>query len=258
MSRHRMAGGDPGTLSPDLTGALAAITTRLVNSPDNTTVLRLVTEVGTGLLGATATGVLLARATGGLDVVAASDEKVQFMESLQTDIDQGPCVDSIADAAVITVPDLAAEQARWPEFVPAALAAGYRSAVAVPLRLDGRAVGGFNLLFDSAVVLQPWQLELAQVVSDLTVLALVQERGDRRSDRFLDARVTALNDRVRFGQAVGFVAGTLGIDPTAARSTVITYATGHARDLREVTGAITDGTLDPADMIDTAASGDQS
>ncbi|RSM63033.1 response regulator [Amycolatopsis sp. WAC 01376] len=248
MSRHRRADGGPGTLPADLTEALAAITARLVNTPDNASVLRLITEVGTDLLGASATGVLLVRPGGGLDVVAASDGKARFLESLQTDIDQGPCVDSIASATLITSPDLSADRTKWPDFVPAALAAGFRSAVAVPMRLDERAVGGFNLLYDTETVFERWQLELGQVVADLAVLALVQERGERRADRFLETTVTALNDRVQFGQAVGVVAGTLGIEPAAAHAAILGYATEHALALRDVTGAITDGSLDPANL----------
>jgi GAF domain-containing protein len=240
--------GEPGTAPPGLAGALVTITAQLVGSPDNATVLRLVTEVGTGLLGAGATGVMLTGARGGLEVVAASDETARFVELLQTHIEQGPCVDCIAAAAVITAPDLAVERDRWPGFVPAALAAGYRAVVAVPLRLDGAAVGGFNLLYDTPTTVPQWRLELAQVVSDLAVLGLVQERGDRRADRLFEATVAALNDRIQLDQAVGLVAGTLGITPAAARALVIGHATEHGLVLREVTRAVADGTLAPADL----------
>ncbi|MEU4674832.1 GAF domain-containing protein [Amycolatopsis sp. NPDC023774] len=245
----RPVDGAPGTAPPDLTGALVTITGRLVGSPDNAAVLRLVAEVGTGLLGATATGVLLAGGRGDLEVVAASDETARFVELLQAHIDQGPCVDCVANVDVVISADLAAERDRWPDFVPAALAAGYRSVVAVPLRLDGIAVGGFNLLYDVAAVPQKWQLELAQVVSDLAVLALVQERGDRRADRLFEATITTLNDRVQLDHAVGLVAGNLGIAPAAARALVIGYATEHTLTVREVTRAVTDGSLDPGDLV---------
>jgi hypothetical protein len=241
--------GESGTAPPDLASALVTITSRLVGSPDNATVLRLVTEVGTGLLRATATGVMLTGAGGHLEVVAASDETARFVELLQTHIEQGPCVDCIAAAAVITASDLAAERERWPEFVPAALEAGYRSVVAIPLRLDGTAVGGFNLLYDTVTTVPRWQLDLAQVVSDLAVLALVQERGDRRADRLLEATVTAVNDRVQLDHAVGLVAGTLGTTPAAARALVLGHAAEHGLVVREVTRAVTDGTLAPADLI---------
>jgi hypothetical protein len=82
------------------------------------------------------------------------------------------------------------------------------------------------------------------------VLALVQERGERRADRLLEATVTAVNDRVQLDHAVGLVAGTLGTTPATARALVLGYASEHGRVLREVTHEITDGTLAPADLTD--------
>lgn len=247
-ARDRTARGHAGVLPAQVPGALAAITERLVGSPDNAAVLRLITDVGTDLLGARATGVLLTDAHGTLAVVAASDETAQFVELLQTELSQGPCVDCVSTADLVLAPDLVGERDRWPEFTVAALKAGYRAVVAVPLRLDGEAVGGFNLLFAAVTELEPWQLALARVVSDLAVLALVQERGERRADRLLEATITALNDRVALSQAVGVVAGTLGTDPGAARALVTGYADRHDRPLREVTRALVDRALDPADL----------
>ncbi|MGV9294809.1 GAF domain-containing protein [Amycolatopsis sp. NPDC003676] len=237
-----------GLLPAAVPSALAAITSRLVGNPDNAAVLRLITEVGTGLLGAQGTGVLLKDPRGEPVVVAASDETAQFVELLQTDLRQGPCVDCIATAAVVVAPDLNRERDRWPGFTTAALSAGYQAVVAVPLKLDGEAVGGFNLLFAAPTEPQPWQSALAQVVSDLAVLALVQETGPRRSDRLFEATLASLNDRVQLSQAVGMVAGTLGTAPETARSLVNDYATRHDRPLREVTRALIDRTLDPADL----------
>lgn len=240
--------GPAGVLLDQVPAALAAITARLVGSPDDSAVLHLVTEVGTDLLGAHATGVVLTDAYGGLAVVAASDDTAQFVELLQTDLRQGPCVDCIAKAEVVTASDLDRERERWPAFVAAAVDVGYRAVVAVPLRLDGRAVGGFNLLFAETTEQEPWQLSLAQAVADLAVLALVQERGERRADRLFEATITAVNDRVRHGQAVGVAAGTLGIDPDTARALVSAYATRHDRPLREVARALVNYTLDPAEL----------
>jgi hypothetical protein len=45
------------------------------------------------------------------------------------------------------------------------------------------------------------------------------------------------------------VAGTLEITPAESRALVIAHATEHGLALREVTRAVTDGTLAPADLI---------
>jgi hypothetical protein len=89
---------------------------RLVDGPDSGTVLRLVTDAGTELLGSTGTGVMLTDPRGGVEVVAASDERSRFVELLQTQVEQGPCLDCIATSTVVTSADLAAEGARWTDF----------------------------------------------------------------------------------------------------------------------------------------------
>ena len=241
------------TGSPTLTTTMATlteITTRLVGDPDTATVLRLINEIGTGPLAAAATGVMIKPSHGRLEVLDASDETALFVELLQSQVDQGPCAECVRTNEVLTIRDLTTQQERWPDFTPAALAAGYRSIIAIPMRLDSRAIGGFNLLYAEPTVLAEWQLQLAQIVSDLAVLALVQEAVDRRADRLVEATMTAFNDRIRFDQAVGMVAGALDITPGDAQVLVIKYTATHPRALHQITRAITDGTLDPTDLID--------
>jgi GAF domain-containing protein len=229
----------------DVAAVLVEITAGLVRGPDDDTVLRLVSGSGARLLGAAATGVMLVDPRGGVDVVAASDEPARFVELLQTQTDQGPCLQCIADDAIVTSADLADDRERWPEFVQGALAVGFRSVVAVPMRLDGRAVGGLNLLYAERTVLPDWQLHVAQVLSDLVVLGLSQERGDRRGDRLAERTLTVLNDRVRLDHAVGLVAGSLEIKPEAALLALTRHATASGRSLRDIVRAVTDGDLSP-------------
>ncbi|GGQ13355.1 GAF domain-containing protein [Actinomadura coerulea] len=238
----------PDLRPPHLADALAEITSQLTGGPDSATVLRLVTDAGTGMLGAAATGVMLVDPRGGVEVVAASDRPARFVELLQTQTEQGPCLDCIATGAIVTAQDLESERARWPAFVPAAVEMGYRAVAAVPLRLDGQAMGGLNLLYGEPTSWPVWHLRLAQVVSDLAVLGLVQEHGDRRADRLAERTMTVLNDLVHLDHAVGMVAGTLDLDPDAARSAIMSYARRLQRPLLDVARAVTQGDLNPADL----------
>jgi GAF domain-containing protein len=245
-----MLGGGEGTRAAAMVDSLVEITSALVDGPDSATVLRLVSDAGIRLLGAAATGVMVTDPRGGVEVVAASDRPARFVELLQTQIEQGPCLDCIAAGTVVTAADLGAERERWPDFVPAALDAGYRAVAAIPLRLNGRTVGGLNLLYTETTTLSARQVSLAQVVSDLAALGLVQENGDRRADRLAERTLTALNQLVHVDQAVGLVAGTLGVEPAAARTAITTYARDHRRPLHEIARAVTDGDLDPADLAE--------
>ncbi|XVS62212.1 GAF domain-containing protein [Actinosynnema sp. CA-299493] len=239
--------------APDqIAAALSDITAELVDGRDADAALRMITAACTRLLDASATGVMLVDPRGGIKVVSASDERARFVELLQSQIDEGPCVDCIRDGAVVNAADLARETDRWPEFVPAAAAAGYHAVHAIPMRLHGGTIGGLNVLYARTAPWERWQEQLARALADLTVLGLSQEGDARRVDRLVQQTLTAMNDRVRFAHATGIVAGALDLAPERAGASIHDYATAHRTPVRDITRALVDGSLDPAAVASPA------
>lgn len=228
--------------------ALSEITAGLADGRDADAVLRMVTSACTRLLAATATGVMLVDPRGGIQVVSASDERARFVELLQAHTDEGPCVQCIRNDSVVSSVDLTDEPDRWPVFGPAAVQAGYRSIHAIPMRLDGCAVGGLNVLYTRAAPWEAWQERLGRLLADLAVLGLSQEGDVRRVDRLAERTLTALNDRVQLAHAIGMVAGALAIDTERARTAIVDHARLHHSAVRDIARALTDGSLDPADL----------
>lgn len=161
---------------------LSELTASLVDGHDTGSVLRLVTAACESLLSANAIGVMLADPRGGLSVVSASDERARFLELLQSQTDEGPCVDCIRDDTMIARPDLA-DSTDWPTFTTAALEAGFRAVHAVPMRLAGSAVGGLNVFYTAVTPWEAWQERLGQVLADLAVLGLSQDDDPARTHR---------------------------------------------------------------------------
>lgn len=238
--------GDVSGVREQVVPALSELTANLVDQHDPDVVLNLVTAACARLLSASATGLMLIDPRGGLKVVSASDERSRFVELLQTQIDEGPCVDCVKDGVAVNADDLATEHDRWPVFQPAALDAGYRAVHAVPLRLDGQVVGGLNLLYEEAIVFDSGQKRLGQLLADLAVLGLSQESGPARIHRLTERTLTTLNDRVQLAHAVGLVAGALEIGVEDARNLIVDYARRHGSPVRAVARALTDGELEPA------------
>ncbi|SFB19900.1 GAF domain-containing protein [Amycolatopsis marina] len=228
--------------------SLAVITASLVGGHDSSDVLRLVTSAGQDLLGSAATGVMVVDPRGGLEVVAASDERARFVELLQSHTKEGPCPDCIRSGEIVQVDDITEHRRRWPEFTEAARKAGYLAVLAVPMKLGDRTVGGLNLLHTTVTKPASWQLRLAQTLADLVVLSLSQERDLRRSSRLAEQTLTALNDRVLVAHAVGLIAGTLDIDPHQARTALAAYAVGQGRPAPEIARAIAEGELAPEEL----------
>lgn len=232
-----------------LTDALAEITGLLVSGERGGAVLRVIDDACTRILGVASVGILVVDPRGGIDVVAASDEQARFVELLQSQVDEGPCLDCIHTNEVINVPDLSAARDIWPTFVPIALAAGYRAVHALPLRLGDRSVGGLNLLHTSELWLTELQQRLGQTFADLAVLGLSLERdSSRQMERLAEETLRALNDRAMVGQAVGMVAGALDIPPERARTMIGIYSRRYEHPARDLAQAIIDGRLNLADL----------
>jgi transcriptional regulator with GAF, ATPase, and Fis domain len=231
-----------------LADALVKITTRLVAEPDSAELLRLVTDSCAEVLGASATGLLVADPRGGLEVIAATNDTTRFLELLQAQDGQGPCVECVRTGQIVDVPDLAAESERWPRFTAAADQFGYAAVHAIPLRLDGRAAGGLNIFHTEVTELSRWQLQAAQAFTDLAVLGLASEGNGRRAARLAEVTLTVLNDRVQVAHAIGMVAGARDTDVDTARAMLIQHAARWRMPLREVAHGLTSGTIDPADL----------
>lgn len=240
--------------------AVAAVTATLVRSADGRdagAMLRMVNEASGRLLGAAQSGLMMADPRGGVDVVAATNEWAEVVELLQAQVDEGPCLDCIRDDELVVTFDLAQAGRSWPSFAPTATAAGFRGIVAVPLRLNGQAVGGLNLLYTevppfieagSADPLPSWFRPLARCLADLAVLGLVQEPDARRSERLVEQTLNAFNDRVHVAHAVGMIAGVTGIEPAAAWTVLCRYARDAELALREAARRVTDRSVQEAEL----------
>lgn len=76
--------------------------------------------------------------------LAASDEQARRIDQLQYDLDEGPCLETLATGKSHYIVDTATET-RWPRFCPAAHAQGIRSCLGLPLTGPTGLMGGYNL-----------------------------------------------------------------------------------------------------------------
>jgi len=73
-----------------------------------------------------------------------------LVELVEVQAEEGPCFHCCRTGEAVTTAELAAEEDRWPRFAPVALAAGFRSVHAVPVRVQQSVIGAINL-FDGLV-----------------------------------------------------------------------------------------------------------
>ena len=218
-----------------LAGTFVRLADTLVEDFDVHDLLQTLASRCVDLFGVGAAGLLLADEHGRLQVVVSSNERTRLLELFQVQNDEGPCLDCFRTGGPVKVDDLAMAQQRWPGFVAHAVAEGFGSVVALPMRLRGEAIGALNLFGGpDSTAFTDQQLVIAQALADVATIAIVQERLARNSDLLATQLQVALNSRIAIEQAKGALATLLQIGLDEAFYLLRAHARSNRRHLVEV------------------------
>ncbi len=128
-----VAAGDRESL---IIRAVVELADTLVDDYDVIDLLDRLASHSVELLAAGSAGILLGDAESTLRVVATTDERTEWMELLQLQAEEGPCLDCYRSGTPVSVIDLADAAVRWPRFIAALAEQGaFGSVHALPLRL---------------------------------------------------------------------------------------------------------------------------
>lgn len=223
----------------DVVAALVSLAGSMATGrADVVELLSELTEDCARLLDVAAAGLLLADDRAVLHVMAASSERVAHVEALQLQRAQGPCLDCYQDGRPVHAPDLAQELERWPQFVPIALTAGFRSVHALPMRLRDTVLGALGLFGGAPGPLNTADLALAQGLADVASIALVQDRAAADRSLVNEQLQNALDSRVVLEQAKGVLSYSGGLDMAAAYAALRSYARDHNIKITELARAL--------------------
>lgn len=183
-------------------------------------------------------GLLLVNPQGQLHYVASSAESVKLLELFQLQYREGPCLDCFNSGESVVNADLAAADERWPIFAPRAVAAGFRSVHAFPLRHQRKVIGAMNLFSTDTGALEPRDVRIVQSLADIATIALLQERTIRSGEVLTEQLQRALNSRVMIEQAKGALARIHSIDVNLAFELMRRYARANHHRLVDVAQAV--------------------
>jgi GAF domain-containing protein len=204
-----------------------------------------------------AAGLMLVAPDGELRVMASSSETMRLLELFELQSREGPCFDCYLTGEPVVNQDLAVVNGRWPRFAPEALAAGFQSVHALPMRLRGAAIGALALFHVEPGEMRPDDVEAAQALADVATIAILQYRAALEAQVLNEQLHHALNSRIVIEQAKGMVAERHGLDMEQAFSTLRSHARNHNLRLVEVANAVIDGAL-PVSALDHPRAGKRS
>jgi GAF domain-containing protein len=233
------------TREADIVQSLVAMADTLVDDYDVVDLLTGVTDRCVDLLGISAAGVMLASPQGSLGLVASSSEAMRLLELFELQAQEGPCLDAYRSGERVGHQPLAPGSGKWPVFSAAARSVGFRSALALPLRIRDKTVGALNMLSVGQAPMDEANMIVARAFADLAALSITQHRASAEAQRLNEQLSAALSSRVVIEQAKGVISERAGVDLAEAFTRLRAYARDKNFRLTDVAQSAINGTLDP-------------
>jgi GAF domain-containing protein len=225
---------EPSPLALELAGVFARVSGLLLSEHTVQTSLSLVTALAQETLAGTiGAGITLTDQHGGRTTFAASSAVVDQADSLQYELDEGPCLLAYEHRQVVRSDDVAADP-RWPRWSQAVAPLGLRSAMSAPLVSGDVTRGAIEVYSDRAGAYgTPEEHRLSMFGALAAVLAANQQTYERASRLSDDLRDT-LRRRDVLAMARGLVMGREGVDEEGAFRLLVSLSRGQDTSVERV------------------------
>jgi GAF domain-containing protein len=238
----RVTGG-PMSREALLARTFVELADTLVADFDVVELLTVLTDGCVDVLDVGAAGLMLAAPEGDLRVMASSSEAMRVLELFELQSQEGPCLDCYRTGQPVVNQDLATVNGRWPRFAAEALAAGFHSVHALPMRLRGTVIGALNLFHIEPGEMRQADVAAAQAMADVATIGVLQHRAALEAQVLNEQLNHALNSRIVIEQAKGIIAERESLNMEQAFSTLRNHARSHNLRLVDVAGDVIGGTL---------------
>ncbi|PKQ25877.1 MAG: transcriptional regulator [Actinobacteria bacterium HGW-Actinobacteria-4] len=239
---------DAGVRETRISAAFVAVADILTTDFDAVELLHTLVNDCVEILEMNAGGLMLADSTGELHLMTSTSEAAEFVEVMQMAASSGPCIDCFNTGRAVAVSDIADDAGGWPEFKKVALAHGFRSALATPMKLRGKVIGTMNLFSETAGEVSVRNAAVAQALADVATIGILQERVIREGQIVEEQLHRALDSRIVIEQAKGVIASALSVTMDDAFALLRKYARDRNLTIRSVSERVSDRELAVQDM----------
>ncbi len=193
-------------------------------------------------------GIIVEGADGDLRSAAGSDPRTERLEALQIELGEGPCLLAFELGEPIWSPDLRTDE-RFPGFGAAAAAAGMAAVLSMPMALDGRTIGAYNLFNDTPREFDEDIVLATRVLAALATSYLFAARGMERQQRLSEQLQNALDSRVIIEQAKGRLSGEMSITVDEAFELLRAHSRSRSTKMAVIAGDLLAGRLPIRDLF---------
>jgi hypothetical protein len=170
------------------------------------------------------------------EMVWATDEVAEGLETLQFSLGEGPCMYAVRIGSPVQVSDLReGGHTRWPMFAEAASRIPARALYCFPLQIGVISVGVLELYRDQPGPLTAVELGGALLCADVAFWAVLGVRAGADPEVAKPQRLTDLDrPRAEIHRATGMVMAQLQVSAESALATLRAFAYSHAQPLDDV------------------------
>jgi hypothetical protein len=195
----------------------------------------------TGMSGA---GIMLMTGEVPWGSVCTTNAVSAFIEQLQYELGEGPCVDAYHQDRPVLEPDLAEPATpRWLAFTSPAIEAGVQAIFGFPLQVGAVRLGALNLYRDRPGPLTDEQHADALVMADVAAQAVLVLQANAPPGKLAEALEAGGDFQYVVHQASGMVAAQLDVSISHALVRLRAYAFGNDRPLADVARDVVARTL---------------
>jgi ANTAR domain-containing protein/GAF domain-containing protein len=201
-----------------------------------------------------AAGVLLNDSGDRLRMISSSHESPHLVDLLELLSNEGPGYEAFHRGELVSCPDLSQPTDSRHRLSVAAICDGYASVHALPMRLREQRIGSVMLFRVRTGALDPHESAIAQALTDVATIGMLQQRAQARQELLTGQLQTALNSRVVIEQAKGVLAERRSLFMEQAFDELRSFARSHNRRLSDVAYAVVRNAPDVIPLMERSPS----
>jgi len=227
----------------ELTAVLAQMGAVVLSAETIDTTIELVSTLAAATIPhTTGAGVTLVDARGKRSR-AATDSLVESADTLQYQVDSGPCLTAWRDQVTVRVDDTL-EDGRWPLWTAAVAELGIRAVLSVPLVAAGTSIGAMKVYSVEPAAYDARAEDLMQLFARQAAILMTNTQTLAEARRLSAQLTEALVNRDTIGQAKGILMAQGAENEQQAFSMLVAASQRSNTKLHDVARQVVGGTID--------------
>lgn len=172
----------------------------------------------------------------------STDDRVRQADSLQYELDEGPCLAAAASRRLIRIDDLERDP-RWPGWAGAVVPLGLRAALSAPLLAGDVSLGAIKVYADEPGAFDDRSEQLMTLFSAQAAMLVAHVQTAEKSRRLSEGLRHAIHGRDVISMAKGVLMGRHAVDEDTAFGMLLARCQQDGATVADAARAIVDSTV---------------